>query len=348
MLLGGYLMAVKMLVFDFRETEKEFFDKNEMCDNFDITFINESLNDETVKALALDALENTAIISVFINSEITQEVINAFTNLRIISTRSTGIDHIDHKAADERNIAIINVEGYGSKSVAQYTIGLMIALSRHIVPASKHVLQGGCNDNEFVGRDISNLTIGILGTGAIGSAVAKLACAFGMKVLTYDLNEKLELITNYNVKYTNFENIIKQSDIITLHLPYTGKNYHLLSKKEFEMMKPTAFVINTSRGEILDTFALYEALVNNTIQGAALDVVVCESLSFKCENYSERLGDNLDCVKEAEIVKKLADMRNVIVTPHIAYETQDAIDYILETTFKSILEIIKSGKIYDA
>lgn len=338
-------MAIKMLVFDFRDSEREFFNKNNL-ENFDITFIRDNLNDETVKNLSQEELENTSVISVFIDSEVTENVINSFKNLRIIATRSTGVDHIDQKAAMAKNIAVVNVEGYGSKSVAQYTIGLLIALIRNIVPASKHVGNDNSVCTDFMGRDISNLTLGVVGTGAIGAAVCKLAHALDMKILAYDKIQKQEIINNYGVQYVEFEDLVSNSDVITLHLPYTGENGDLFTKKQFEMMKNTSYLINTSRGELVNTRALYEAITNGNIKGAALDVVVCEDASFRCSDFAKRADVKLECYEEAVIVKELVKLPTVIVTPHIAYETYDAVNYILEICIIGILDSIKGGYTY--
>jgi len=340
-------MAVTMLVFDYRENEKGFFEIHNL-ENFDIKFFEESLNEETLKNLPPEIIDNTSVISVFIDSEVTENVINSFKNLRIISTRSTGIDHINKKAAEAKNISVVNVEGYGSRSVAQYTMGLILALVRKIIPASKYIVDKQIPCGDFTGRDVSLLTIGIIGTGSIGAAVAKLAKAFGMRILVNDMTEKQELINNYDVNYVALNTLLQESDIVTLHIPYTGGNYHLLSSAQFAMMKKTAYVINTSRGEILDTIALYNALEAGEIQGAALDVLTCEYLNFHCADLSEKLSENFECAKEAEIVKKLVLNPNVIITPHIAYETQDAINYILDITIKAILDCIKGGTKYIA
>ena len=338
-------MSIKVLVFDYRESEKNFF-KNNKFQNFDITFYRESLNEETVKKIPEEELKNTTVVSVFITSEVTENVINSFKNLRIISTRSTGIDHINIRAAEAKNISIVNVEGYGSYSVAQFTIGLMIDLVRGIIPASRYVSDRKNLCTDFLGRDISKLTMGVVGTGAIGAAVCRLAMAFGMKILAYDLIERQELVKTSKVEYVDLEKLIKESDVISLHMPYTGENFHMFSTEQFDMMKNSAYIINTSRGEILDTVALYNALKNKKIKGAALDVVMCEEVSFRCDKLSKKLNTDFTCLQEAKAVKELAKMQNVIITPHIAYETQDAIDYLLESSFKGILDCVKGGNHY--
>ncbi len=336
-------MAIKMLMFDFRDSEKKFFEDNKF-ENFDITFFKESLNEDTVKNLTDEQLEHTAVISVFIDSEVTQAVIDKFKNLRTVSTRSTGIDHINHRACVDKNIDVINVGTYGARSVAQYTVGLMIALIRKIIPASRYVLNKDRACDSYLGRDISKLAIGVVGTGSIGASVCKLAHAMGMRVLAYDLVHRQELLEQ--AEYVDFDTLIKESDVITLHVPYTGENRNMISTEQFKMMKNDAYIINTSRGEILDTIALYEAVMSNEIAGAGLDVVSCETYSFKCNQFASRLGEDMTCMKEAETVLKLAELPNVIVTPHIAYETQDAIDYLLEMTFKGIQDCIQGGSTF--
>lgn len=338
-------MAIKLLVFDFRESEKDFFRSHEL-ENFDITFFTESLNEETVKNLSSELLDNTSVISVFIDSEVTENVINSFKNLRIISTRSTGVEHINKRSADAKNIAVVNVEGYGARPVAQYTIGLILALVRKIIPASEYLKAKNRVCQNFVGRDISKFTIGIIGTGSIGIAVAKLASAFGMKILAYDISEKIEFAKKYNVEYTDFNTLLREADIVTIHIPYTGENKYMFAFEQFSIMKNTAYLINTSRGEIVNIKDLYSAVTKGAIKGAALDVVTCEYFNFKCSNLTQTLYNNFECVEESKILTELIKNQNVIVTPHIAYETQDAIDYILEVTFIAISDIIKGGNSY--
>lgn len=339
-------MTIKMLVFDYRDSEKNFFGTHEL-ENFEITFYNDSLTEETIKFLPEELLDSTSVISVFVNSQVTKNVIKAFKNLRIISTRSTGIDHIDKSSAEEKNISVINVEAYGTKSVAQFTIGLILTLVRNIIPASRFFLDGNIDCRDFIGRDLSELTLGIVGTGNIGFAVYKVAKAFGMKVLAYDLVQRQELKTNgHDIEYVDFNTLLKKSDIITLHLPYTGDNYHMFSTGQFKLMKKTAYLINASRGELVCMKDLYDAVSEGIIKGAALDVVTCEDVSFRCENFAKMVNNNLKCVEETKILRDLAKLDNVIITPHIAYDTKDAIDYILNQTFIAISDIVKGGNSY--
>ncbi len=341
-------MSINMLVFDYRDTEQAFFGNNHF-QNFNIRFFKESLNEQTVKTLSQEDLDGVMIISVFIDSEVTEDVINSFKNLRIISTRSTGIDHINAKAAEKRNIKIINVMNYGSTSVAQYTFGLMLALVRNIVYAANCAKRYNERSIAFMGRDVSVLTLGVVGTGAIGGAVCKLAAAFGMKIYAYDYNERQELKDACDVEYVSLEHLLKCSDVVTLHLPYTGTNKNMISYSQFAMMKPNSYLINTSRGEMVDIKALKMALDDGQIKGVALDVLSCENYNVKCEELVKDLeGIPLECHEEVKITQEIIRYPNVIITPHIAYDTQEAVDYILQKTFDGIIDTIKGGTEYCA
>ena len=168
-----------------------------------------------------------------------------------------------------------------------------------------------------------------------------------MKVLAYDIAERKDFAEKYNVKYVDFNTLLRESDIVSIHAPYTGENKDMFALEQFSIMKNTAYLINTSRGEIVNIKDLYNAVAKGAIKGAALDVATCEYINFGCSNvHHKEFYDNFDCVEEAKILKELIKNPNVIVTPHIAYETQDAIDYILEVTFIAISDIIKGGNSY--
>lgn len=337
-------MTMNMIVFDLRDSEKKFFEKNKFQD-FNITFFSESLNENFVQTLSEDLLENTNIISVFITSDVTREVIDKFKNLRIISTRSTGYDHVCVNSCQYKNIAVTNVVNYGETSVAQYTFGLIIALIRKITKADRVMRKLEIPSGDFIGRDISKLTLGVVGTGAIGSAVCKIGKSFNMKLLGYDINQKQELVDKLELEYVALEELVQNSDIITLHLPYLSDNYQMFNDELFSKFKENSYFINTSRGELVDVAALYKHVENGRIKGAALDVLTCESVCFNCSQFSQKMNGNMDCLNEALYVEKLMKYDNVIITPHIAYETQDSIDYILEKTMENIKNIIVGDKL---
>lgn len=323
---------LKMLMFDFRESEKKYFENNKISD-LDITFYKNKLDDTT--ELTKEEEDNTVIISVFITSRITKDVLDKFKNLQVISTRSTGYNHIDLEECKRRNIAVINVNDYGKKSVAQYTIGIIISMVRNIITSAKDVRKRKINYEKYEGHDISEMTLGIIGTGAVGSAVANIANNLGMKILAYDLCVN-KTICEF-VKYVSLNEILSESDIITLHLPYTKELYHMFSKSEFELMKNDAYIINTARGELIDTAELYNAVLFGKIKGAVLDSVECENLNFSNMEITDELKKtDKECLKNYIILDKLMSLDNIIVTPHIAYNTTESINKILDKTFKDI------------
>ena len=328
---------MKMLMFDFRDSEKEFFDKNEFPD-FDITFIKEPLNE--MSQLTQEQYDETDVISVFISSNVCGEVLKRFKNIRVVATRSTGYNHIDVKHCSQNNIAVFNVEEYGQTSVAQFTMTLIMALVRNLFPAYLDVQRNYVNHADYEVRNLNKLTLGIIGCGAIGSAVAKLANQMGMRVLVNSYSKRAD-VAGF-VDYLTLDEVLEQSDVITLHLPYTTENYHMIGEKEFAKMKDGAYFVNTARGELIDIVALYENLLNGKLKGAALDVLECEYLALASENIVEDIrGKNSNCVASALITQKLLGMPNVIITPHIAYNTQESVDTLLETTFNNIRDYHK-------
>ncbi len=339
-------MSIDMLFFDFRKPEEKFFDEYD-CGCYNIHYFENSLNEETLAQIPEEVLENVTVISVFISSEVTENVLKKFKNLRLVATRSTGHDHIDTDYCKKHHIAVTNVENYGATAVAQYTFAMILALVRKIVPAHLYMRDTKRHNNVFLGRNLNSLTLGVVGTGAIGGSVCHIAHSFGMEILAYDILPKEELILKCGVNYVdNLNELLERADVITLHAPYTKENYHLLSRPQFEQMKKMPYIINTSRGELINLRDLKNALLRKQIAGVALDVLTCESLTFRCEENCPILGtESAECVDELRIVNELVTFDNVIITPHIAYETQEAVDYILETSLNGIREYFKGGHI---
>lgn len=326
-----------MLFFDFREQEKPFFDRKKIND-FDITFYKNNLTEKT--ELTEDEYNETEVISVFVCSQITEALINKFKNLRIITTRSTGYNHIDIQACTDRNIAVVNVEAYARSAVTQYTLGVILGLVRNIAPAMKDFQLDNIDYNKYTGYDLSELSLGVVGTGAIGAELCEIANKFGMHIFAYDIkpNKKIKDI----VDYVSLEKLYKHSNVISLHIPYSNDNYHMLGEKEFEMMMDGVYIINTSRGELIDNAELYKAVKSSKVRGAALDVLECENLNMYPDDFMYLLKESsCDCLGSAIINQKLIAEPNIIITPHIAYNTYQAVNNILETTFNSIKACLK-------
>ncbi|MCQ2744483.1 MAG: hydroxyacid dehydrogenase [bacterium] len=322
---------MKMLMFDFRNSEREYFNKHDLPD-FDIEFIKEPLNEMYV--LSEKQLEETVIISVFITSEITENIIKKFKNLRIISTRSTGYDHIDLKYCNQNHIAVFNVQDYGKNSVAQYTFMLILALVRKLIPAYLSTQKNLIEMEALEGRNLENLTLGILGGGSIGKSVANIANFFGIKILICSIDKDNEISTF--AEYVSMDEILEKSDIITLHLPYNVKTHHIIDEKELSKTKKGVLLVNTARGELIDTVALYNNLITGQVGGVALDV-------YECENESETTVSDIEenCLPNILAIQKMLGMNNVIITPHTAYNTKESVDILLDTTFNSIRDYLK-------
>lgn len=328
---------MKMLMFDFRESEKGFFEKNEFID-FDITFFSEPLDDMT--KLTEDQKNETSLISAYRSSNLTAKVLNQFKNLRIIATRSYGYGHIDIDYCIEHNIAVLNVENYGEEGVAEYTIGLMIALVRNMISAIIDLKNHKINYEKYEGRSLNNMTLGIIGCGEVGVLVSKIAHFLGMRVLinSYMQNPK---VGNY-CEFVDFERLLKESDIISLHIPNSPDNYHMLGADEFNKMKDGVYIVNTARGALIDIRSLYDNLIKGKVKGAALDVMECEFLSTHPGEITDAIKDSKsDCVEIALVTQKLFNLDNVIMTPHIGYNTHCSINYLLEQTFNNIRDYLK-------
>ena len=235
---------------------------------------------------------------------------------------------------------MLNVEQYGEEAVAQYAIALVIVLVRNMLPAILDMKDHKINYKHYEGKKLNNLTLGIVGCGQIGSAVAKIANYFGMKVLIHSYMQNPELDSFCD--FVSLDELLRESDVISLHLLYTGDNYHLIGKEEFKKMKDGVVFVNTARGELLDIKALYDNLITGKVKAAALDVLECEFLSTHPGELSNVIKDSEShCVETALVTQKLFNMDNVIITPHIAYNTHESVNYLLTKTFNNIRDYIK-------
>ena len=332
-------MACKMLFFDYRESEEQFFKENRL-DSYEIKFFKESLNELTVCNLSEEDLDETMIISVFSSSKINNDIVSKFKNLRVISTRSTSHDHIDISCCMNKNIALINVDSYGSKAVAQFILGMIIQLVRRICISCKYENNPLIPKN-FCGRDLDKLTLGIIGTGTVGAALCKYAYCLDMNILAYDSSPNRNLVEIFGVEYMKMNDLLKYSDIVVLLIPYTKENYHMLSYEEFKIMKQNSYFINVTRGEFVDNDALLDIAKTGKFKGIGLDVTACPNP--KALDGSELDVTSETCIQTSDPIKELAKLPNVIITPQIAYDTQESVNYILKTTFEGLGDFLQGG-----
>ena len=238
-----------------------------------------------------------------LTDKIDRHIIDAGKKLKIISNVAVGYDNIDYRYARQKNIYITNTPEVLTDATADLTWALLLSVVRHIVPADRFTRQGKFKEWElflFLGSDLKGKRLGIIGLGRIGRAVAQRASGFQMEVVYYDIQRAdRELEERLRVTYLPFDQLLKTSDIIALHLPLTPETYHLIDQKELQLMKPGAYLINTSRGPVVNEKALVEALKSKRIAGAGLDVY---------EN-------------EPRIEPELLAMENVVLLPHIGSAT---------------------------
>ncbi len=299
---------------------------------------------EKVDETNLNQKENFDIISIFIDSQITPKVLEYFPNLKLITTRSTGYDHIDLKACEEKKIKVAFVPGYGDNTVAEFAFGLILNLTRKIYQAIDQIKETGVfSTKEFRGIDLKGKTIGIIGTGRIGKEMVKIAKGFGMKILAFDPYPDLNFAQEIGFQYVSLKELLGNSDIISLHCPYTPETHHLINQENIKFIKKGAYLINTARGPIVETEALIEALQKGIIAGAGLDVLeeekeIKDELKFLSKEILR--FNELKTMIANHILMKFP---NVLITPHIAFNSQEALERIIKITIENIKQFIEKG-----
>jgi len=310
---------MKIAFFEIPKRQQAFF--SQALTGGEIVFYEEKLSLDNV-----NMVKDADIISGFTNSVINKEIIDSLANLKLVATRSTGFDHIDVAYANTKGIKVSNVPAYGSETVAEFAFALLLTLSRKVREASHSLKENGdySISENLQGFDLDKKTLGVIGAGKIGKNVIHIARGFNMNVLAYDLYPDLGFAKENNFTYKTLPEVLAQSDIVTLHAPYTKENYHLINKENISLMKSGAYLINTARGELIETEALVSALRDGTVAGAGLDVLEGER-GFK---------------KGATI--PMLEMPNVIMTPHIAFDTREAEMRIMQTTVVNIQGFISN------
>lgn len=318
---------MKIAFFNIRGDEDEFY-KNALQGN-EVECFTTSLLPEN-----LPQSKDFEVISVFTDSKVDARVIDAFPNLKLIAARSTGFDHIDLKKATEKNITVVNVPVYGEATVAEFAFALLLAITKKIIQANITVkVTERFNREGLTGFDLIGKTFGVIGTGHIGVSAIKIAKGFGMEVVAFDAFPNQELAEKFGFTYLSLEELLSKSDVISLHVPFLPSTQHLINQKNISFIKKGAVLINTSRGEIVETAALINGLETGIIGAAGLDVL---------ENELTLRTDTEVDSEQAKMNDKLIEMHNVIVTPHMASNTKEAMDRIRQTTVDNIKAFINS------
>lgn len=322
---------MKIIFFEVPKEEQSLFPQS--FNRAEVSFFEEKLNENNV-----DKAKDADIISVFITSLINKNVIDALPNLKFIATRSTGFDHIDYVYAMTKGIKVSNVPAYGSHTVAEFAFTLILSLSRNIIKANNYIT--GSSDFHYFsnmeGFDLNNKTLGIVGTGKIGKNVVKIAKGFNMNVIAYDLHPDLVFAKENNFSYKSLIEVVSLADIITLHAPCNKEDIHLINKEKISAMKKGVYLINTARGELVDTEALVWGLKEGIIAGFGADVLEDEK---PLRDWASFLASGKATEEEKRIIGlnyQLMEMSNVIITPHIAFYTREAVALIKQITIENI------------
>lgn len=301
------------------------------------TLIDEPLNASTAQRAA-----EAEIVSVFIYSEVNAAVLDRLEKAKLIATRSTGYDHIDLRECEKRGILVCNVPRYGENTVAEHAFGLILALSRNLKAAVTKTTGLKFDLRGLRGFDLKGKTLGVVGAGAIGLHSIRIGRGFGMNVLAYDAFPQPILAEVLGFRYTSLDELLRSSDVITLHVPLLEDTYHLINRDNISKIKRGALLINTARGAVVDTEALVQALDQGILAGAGLDVLEGEE-SIKEE--AQLLSDTLPVEKLRAIVRSYALLNrdNVIVTPHTAFYSVEAEHRIIDTTIENVEDFL-AGK----
>ncbi|MBE5730151.1 hydroxyacid dehydrogenase [Candidatus Parvarchaeota archaeon] len=319
-----------------------FFDVSEL-ENNRINEFSEENNGIDITAYKSDITSakgedyGAEVISIFINSQLRKETLDKFTNLKLVLTRSTGFDHIDIDECKRRGIKFCNVPDYGDNTVAEFTFFLILSLLRGIN------LTRSVSANTAPGDELEGKTIGIVGVGRIGTKVAEIANAFGMKIL-YNSHKNNQLVDSIGGSKVELKELLNSSNVVTLHVPLTKDTYHLINKDNIKYMKKGSYLVNTSRGAVVETEAIIEGIESKTLAGAALDVIEGEEFAGK-EMEIIRKGENYDLIKLALEDSILKKYDNVILTPHIAYNTHEALERIIDETLENLSNMLKGKEL---
>lgn len=320
---------MRICVFEVEEWEREAF--GELGREHDVCFVREPLTPATV-AEHTDA----EVVSVFIYSKVTPEVLEKLPELKLVSTRSTGYDHIDRDWCDEHSIPVTNVPTYGDNTVAEHTIGLLLTISHNLTEAIDRTRKGDFTFTGLQGFDLLGKVFGVIGTGSIGQHVIRMARGFDMEVIAFDVKPNEELARSLGFRYVSMDELLETSDVITLHVPYSAKTHHLIGDEEFRRMKDGVVFLNTSRGPLMDVKALVGALARKKVRAVGLDVLPEEPVireEAELLHHAFREHHHMETLLADHILLRL---RNVYITPHSAFNTREAVERILRTTAENI------------
>lgn len=323
----------KIYFFEMDPWEEEYIKSG--LQNYTIICSKEKLTDKTITT-AKDA----TVLSTFINSQLTKDLLSQMPSLKLIVTRSVGFDHIDLAYCKEKNITVSNVPTYGAHTIAEHTFALILAISRKLIPSIERTRRGNFSLEGLEGFELYNKTLGVIGMGHIGSVVIEIAMGLGMHVVIYSRHSDPEL-EKKGVQFVDLDTLLSTSDIVTIHVPLTPQTTHLINMQNITKFKKGSILINTARGGIVETQAIVEGLEKGILSSVGLDV-----LEEECSLKEERellAGEFLaKCDLKTQLLDHvLLDRDDVIVTPHNAFNSAEALQQIMQTTITNITSFLQ-------
>lgn len=326
-------LSIKIAFFDSKIYDINSFDFKNKNFNYSIKYFEEHLNEETAKLT-----NGFNVVCAFVNDKITRSVINTLynNNIKLIALRCAGYNNVDLKSAFGK-IHIVRVPAYSPYAVAEHAVALMLTLNRKIHRAYTRTRDSNFNINGLLGFDMFGKSAGVIGTGKIGKIVINILKGFGMNIFAYDLYPDRDFEKEAGFKYVDLTTIYKESDIISLHCPLTNESYHMINKETLSLMKDNVMIINTSRGALINTKDLIDALKSKKIGSAGLDVYEEESEYF-FEDYSNEIISD-------DTLARLLTFNNVLITSHQAFFTKEALENIAYTTLNNIKEYFDNNNL---
>lgn len=317
---------MKVIVYSTKPFEKSFLESSNK-NGFDVFFLPEPCNMDTIhKAADADA------ISIFTNDDASAPVIKKLKEInpgvKGIATRAAGYDNIDLESCKDAGIKVANVPAYSPYAIAEHTVAMILALNRKLVQTDKQVHDFNFSLDKLIGFDLNGKTVGIIGTGRIGRIVVKILHGFGCRILAYDLYPDAELTGNYGVEYVSLQKLCMEADIVSLHTCLTPETKYLINKDNISLMKDGVMIINTCRGPVINTQDLIEGLKTGKVGAAGLDVYEKEKGVFFYDHSHKVLQDDM--------LARLLSFPNVLITPHQAFLTREALTNIADTTFENL------------
>lgn len=317
-------MAYKIAFFGAKPYDIASFDKVNEKYNYDIRYYKGHLNPNNVVLT-----QDTDAVCIFVNDTADAAVIDAMVNngVKLLALRCAGFNNVDLKAAKGK-LPVVRVPAYSPYAVAEYSLALMLSLNRKIHRAYWRTRDGNFSLNGLMGFDMHGKTIGIIGTGKIAKILIRLLKGFGMRILAYDLYPDMKFAEEEGISYVTLDELYRESDIISLHCPLTDQTKYMIDKDSIDKMKKGVMIINTGRGQLINTNDLIEGLKEKKIAAAGLDVYEEEGEYFY-EDKSDKIIDD-------DVLARLLSFNNVIVTSHQAFFTKEALYNIAETTLQNI------------